>query len=499
MNPKPQSPLRIGIHTLGCRLNQYESDGIMQDFIKSGLYEAASIEDGPDVAIINTCTVTEQANARSRQVIRRVLKKNPKSKVVLTGCYAQTDPEKLRLPGLTLIVGNQYKSSLFEILKQIGLEQKEDSPDSLYEVSKDGSVRKVDKGVKDKMTLEQSSKELSSQAPLPKKDKPRPLTLEYGERPVLNQPFAYGYVKPFQRARAYLKIQEGCDKKCTYCKIPMARGRGLSRSYTDILEHVDTLEEYGVKEIILTGVNLGWYRDTQEGITFIALLEKILNRLKSARLRLSSIEPCDVDGPLAELSLHPRFCDFLHVPLQSGSQRILRAMRRSYSPYSFQKRIEKVKALNPNIFLGTDLIIGFPGEKEADFQESLDLCSDLGFAGIHAFRFSSRSGTPAAHFEEQIPLSLMRERMGRVQDLRLGLWRSYAQKQEGKIAEGIIEKIGLKNKDGLSLAEALTSNYLRVIFSIHKGQKTNKGQKIKLRLGSRNKKENYKLEASLAA
>ena len=477
MKPHPsasllQRPLRIGIQTLGCRLNQYESDGIMQRFIESGRYQSCPIEEGPDVAIINTCTVTEQADLRNQNMIQRILKKNPQCQVILTGCYAQTDPEKLKVPGVAFIIGNQYKSSLFEIVNGLEL------------------------GKREKPFAIESEKE----KPAPLKyalERGQWTPLEYGLRPVLDKPFAYGKVRPFERTRAYLKIQDGCDKKCTYCKIPIARGGGVSRPCHEILEHVDDLQERGITEIILTGVNLGWYRDVSAQIRFIALLEKILYRLKSARLRLSSIEPCDVDAPLAQLSLHPRFCDFLHVPLQSASAKILKAMRRSYSPYSFRKRIDTVKHYNPNIFLGTDIIVGFPGETEADFAETLDFCSQLGIASIHGFRFSTRVGAPAAHFKGQVPLHTIKQRMQRLQDMRPQLWWAYAQKQKGQIREGIIEKINLQNKHGLNYGEALTDNYLRVLFPIPSQGNLKKGQSLKLRIGSKSIEGPYKLTGSL--
>ena len=487
--PPPLRPLRIGIQTLGCRLNQYESDGIIQRFIESGLYQACPIEEGPDVAIINTCTVTEQADLRNQNTIQRILKKNPKCRILMTGCYAQTDPEKLKVPGVAFILGNEYKSSLFEIVNGLGIKnQKELSLKTVIE-SKNFSHK-------------------NSQAPALAKDKTQQAVLkyasrEYGRRPVLDKPFAYGKVKPFGRTRAYLKIQDGCDKKCTYCKIPMARGRGVSRPCNEILEHVDYLQEQGIAEIILTGVNLGWYRDSQAQVPFIALLEKILDRLKTTRLRLSSIEPCDVDAPLAQLSLHPRFCDFLHVPLQSASAKILKAMRRSYSPYSFSKRIETVKHYNPNIFLGTDIMVGFPGETEADFAETLDFCSHLGIAGIHAFRFSPRLGAPAAHFEEQLPLYTLKQRMQRLQSLRPQLWESYAQGQRGQVREGVVEKINRQpsqsheDTDNYGYGEALTDNYLRVIFPILPQENLKKGQIVKLRLESKSKAEPYKLMGAL--
>ena len=451
--------LRIGIETLGCRLNQYESDGIIQRFVASGSYLACQCDDGPDIAIINTCTVTEQADKRNRDLVKRILKKNPKCKIIITGCYAQTNPDKINLEGVAAIIGNDKKSSLFEIIHEKILASK-----------LSGST-----GLDNLNYIEHKSLETIQTG-----------KLFYGKRPILNEPFAYGKVKPYNRVRAYIKIQDGCNKKCTYCKIPMARGKGVSRPVADILEHVEFLEDEGVPEIILTGVNLGWYRDRKENVFFVNLLEKILTRLKNTRLRLSSIEPSDVDKPLAELSLHPQFCNFLHVPLQSASKKILFAMRRSYSPYSFQKRIELVRSINSKIFLGTDIIIGFPGETEEDFSESLNFYRELCFAGIHAFKYSSRQGAPASNFPNQVPIFIIKKRMKVLQALRKELWSIYAKKQQGENRNAIIESINT-GEEGDTF-EAISDDNLRLCVKLAPklSSKLNlkNGQYVKLVLGA---------------
>lgn len=445
-DPRPT----VGIETLGCRLNQYESDGIIQKFIASGRYRAVSIEEGPDIAIVNSCTVTDQADSRNRSLVRRILGRNPRARVVFTGCMAQTDPEDAAsLPGVALVVGNDRKPALFDLVDEFL-----NPPKS---VAAAGATANAAAG-----------------QPIAAMHRPRyyaePTVGDramrdlYAPRPVLDDPFAYGDAMPFGHTRAYMKIQDGCDRKCTYCKIPAARGRGVSRDSADILERVLRLEEGGVPEIVLTGVNLGWYRDRSYGdasdrksdLRFIALVEQILNRLTRARLRLSSIEPCDADAPLAELTLHPRMCDFLHIPLQSGSARILKAMRRTYSPESFRRRLETIRRINPEIHLGTDLIVGFPGESEADFEASLELCRATGMANIHGFRYSKRAGTPASGFAEHVPGGEIKARMRRLQTVREVLGRDYAATQIGRMRAGVVEK-----RDG-TRAELLTDNYLRV-------------------------------------
>ena len=463
INRKEQTRiLSVGIHTLGCRLNQYESDGIIQRFVDSGAYSPLPIEQGPDIAILNTCTVTEQADARNRNLIRRILKKNPSSKIIVTGCYAQTNANQLQLPGVSLIIGNDRKSSLFEIV-----EQTLSSTTSSKPKSEDKPRLTVAPNI-----LNRKDERISQ--PAVKTDEPTHSIL-----PKLHAPFAYGKVRPYERTRAYLKIQDGCDKKCSYCKIPLARGKSVSRPHHEILEHVHYLDDIGVPEIVLTGINLGWYRDRTANLRFIGLLEKILSSLQYARLRLSSIEPCDVAAPLAEISQHPRFCDFLHVPLQSGSTKILRVMRRSYSPYSFRKRLETVLRYRPDIFLGTDVIVGFPGETEQDFWETMQLCKELGISGIHGFRFSLRSGTAIANsqIEQTIPIHITRQRMEKLQELRAELWQGYVERQLGTRRQAILEKI---TRDGFG--EALTDNYLRVIFPIPEKVRLDKGQFLTVKL-----------------
>ncbi len=454
---RPKAKPSIGIYNFGCRLNQYEADGMIQSFLESGRYTYLPIQCGPDLAIINTCTVTAQADARNRNLIRRIRKKNPAAMVIVTGCYAQTDAKKAGLAGASLVIGNEYKSSLLEIVeKKIAGKKAGENITALSQTFAPG-----------KEAQQEKHKELERLKTVLEREKKDESSSSY---PKLDRPFAYGKVLPFERSRAYLKIQDGCSKTCSYCKIPLARGKGISRPYEEVLEHAQYLDEREVPEIVLTGVNLGWYKDRKAGLAFIGLLEKILERLNHARLRLSSIEPCDVDEALAKLSLHPRFCDFLHVPLQSGSAPILRAMRRSYTPYSYQKRIEKIRKYNPDIFLGTDLMIAFPGESKEDFAESLRFCRSMSFAAIHAFPYSARPGTRAAKLSQKLDRPTVRQRMASVQQLRSELWHAYAKKQEGSLKIGIVEKIDKDNAQ----AEALTDNYLRVGFSAQVDPKTRK-------------------------
>ena len=477
---KTQKDKTIAIQTLGCRLNQYESDGIIQNFIEKGNYQKVEIEEGPDIAIINTCTVTEHADKGNKEIIKKILKKNPNSKIIITGCYAQTDPEKIKELNVALVVGNSDKSNLTEIvenyleeenfninnfsnlkLEKVFLNKNLKANDNFEKaLSKkvDLKANLLEKALSKKVDIKTN---LNANINLDKK-----LINDNNTLPLIKNPFAYGFVYPQDRVRAYLKIQDGCNKTCSYCKIPQARGKGVSRNENDILDHVKILDESGVPEIILTGVNLGWYRDEITKTRFNKLIEKILAQLKNSRLRLSSIEPCDVDATLAELSTHPKFCNFLHIPLQSGSDKILRKMRRSYTTLSFTKRLEKVRKFNPNIFLGTDIIIGFPGESDEDFNETLKMCRDNEISSIHPFRFSFRLGTLANKYKyEGIPIPIIQKRMQIMQKLRLDLWQKYVIKQIGTKQIAIIESI-FKNKTEPNNFEAIaiTDNNLKVLF-----------------------------------
>lgn len=416
----------VGIHTLGCRLNQFESDGIIARFLdEEQKYRLANLDSGPDIAIINTCTVTDQAESRSRALVRKILRKNPSSKIVITGCYAQTDPERVAaIPGVFAVVGNDRKTGLKSIVEDLENGQ-------LY-------------GEKDKVFSAGGLDRRSGES----------------KRPVLENPFAYGDVFPVGHSRAYLKIQDGCDRRCSYCKIPRARGGGVSRSFDEILDHVRSLNDRGVPEIVLTGVNPGWYREN--GRSFNQLIYAILRKLDYSRLRLSSIEPCDVDEELAELSLHPRFCNYFHVPLQSGSREILRLMRRTYSAESYRKRLETVRRVNPAVFLGTDVIAGFPGESEAHFQETLDLLRDLDIVQVHGFPYSPREGTDALELPNPVDRGVAKERVRRLQEYSNGQWKKLVFGLEGQTRFAVIEKCDEEQ----SLGSALSDDYIRIEFGL---------------------------------
>ena len=405
---------KVAVWTHGCRLNKFESDGIIGKFISSGRYRAAGIDEGPDIAIINTCTVTGDADSGNRNTIRKIIRKNPHAKVIVTGCHAHTDPDEIhKLEGVDFVIGNNQKSSIFEIYEK-----------SISAKSNDGNS-------------------------------------EIEKDAISENRFDYGTVVPHGHVRSYLKIQDGCNRKCTYCKIPLARGEGVSMASSQILEQFTELRDRGILEVVLTGVNLGWYRDIDKKIRFNDLLLKLLDISGNTRIRLSSIEPCDVDAALSELTLHPNFCNYLHVPLQSGSGRILRKMRRTYTPETFIKRIENVKKINPEIFLGTDIMVGFPSESDEDFQSTVKLSEKIQFAKIHIFPFSSREHTEAYSYSDKIPSAVIRSRINILRKSSETMWMNYALKFRKKKLKAIVENSG-------QFGNALTDNYLPLIYDLNK-------------------------------
>lgn len=405
----------VSFHTLGCRLNIFESDGLSTALHKEGIETIEEFEK-PEIIIINTCTVTNKADSKNRSVIRGAIKNNPGAKIWVTGCYAETDKDIIEnIPGVTGVVGNSEKSKLPSLILN----------------------------------------HLNGKIIEPK---------EFDR-------FSYSDVIPSSHTRAYLKIQDGCNRVCSYCKIPSARGKAVSRKEEDVLNQVSYLQDNGVGEIILTGVNLGWYKDSESKKSFNSLVKKILEKLDYSRLRISSIEPSDVGHELAELTLHPRFCNYLHVPMQSGNSRILKLMKRSYTAETFYKRIKVVKEKNPSLFIGTDIITGFPSESETEFLDSVKLVNDLEISKIHAFPFSTRKGTSAENLKDSIPKEIKKERVQILNSVSKEKYKSYGEKYFGKTLEAIYEENNT----------AVTDNYLKLKFDSNQ-ENLKKGQFLKTKI-----------------
>lgn len=410
--------VRIAFYTLGCKVNQSETEAFVALFRERG-YEIVNFEEKADVYIINTCTVTHLADRKSRQMIRRALKFNSQAQVVVTGCYAQTNAEAIRkIAGVSLIVGTNKKSRLVDLVVEL-----------------------------------LSKKNLGREKQIP---------LIFVRKYEQGQEFEKIKVaENIERARAYLKIQEGCDQFCSYCIIPYARGPVRSRSLENTLAEAKRLIEAGFKEIVLLGIHLGAYGQEQgSGKNLVFLLKKLLPLSAQVRWRLGSLEPMEVSRELLELMQeNPNFCPHLHLPLQSGHDQILKAMRRPYSTEQYLEVATEIRKRIPEIALTTDVMIGFPGETDEHFQAYLDFVEKVAFSRLHVFKYSPRQGTPAAKFSDQVPYAIKEARSRQM--IRLGekLEKEYAEKFLGRTVNVLVEE-----KVADCIGEGSSANYLKVRF-----------------------------------
>ena len=394
---------KVSFKTLGCRLNQYETDALVTEFHNGG-YRVVGFEENAEICIINTCTVTNQSDQKSRNSINQALNKNPGSISVVTGCMVNNIRESLeKNANITYVVDNKHKSSIF----------------SLIEAHFKGEVLHPDQLPADVFGFETVDKSLHT--------------------------------------RTSIKIQDGCDNFCSYCIIPKVRGRALSRSPLEILENVKRVVENGFRELVLTGVNIGRYNF--EGLNFEGLLSMILDLPGDFRIRISSIEPDGFGIDLPKLFHHPKITPHLHLCLQSGSDSILLKMRRMYKVSEFMGIIEKFKKEIPDFNFTTDVIVGFPGETDNDFNETCNIVNDAGFSHIHTFRYSKRNGTRAEKMEEQVPEKIKNERSLVIRELSDSNKNKYYNSMLGKRQTVLIEKISKKG-----LAQGYGEHYLPIRF-----------------------------------
>ncbi len=400
----------VAFHTLGCKVNQTESEALSQLLSAEG-YTIVSETENPDVIIINTCTVTGTGSSKSRKMIRRMAKDHPESTIAVIGCYSQTQPDEVAaIEGVDIILGTQNRADLIEYLRKVR--------------SFSAPVLAVSK--------------YEHQA-------------EYEELPL---------VESESRARAMLKIQDGCSQYCTYCIVPYARGPSRSRKPERVMAEAVKLLDSGYKEIVLTGVHIGAYgHDLTGAKTDLAQLIRELAQLPGMnRLRLGSIEPMEFSLELLDvISEHRQLCPHFHIPLQSGCDDILARMGRPYTTLDYARLLEAIRKSLPDAAIASDILTGFPGETDRQHEEALHFIADCRFAGIHAFPYSRRPGTPAASMPGQIP---NRVKAARVQDLiRLGQESSkhYADQFIGRNLELLVERI---EPDGTVVGH--TRNYLEL-------------------------------------
>lgn len=405
---------QVAFHTLGCKVNHYETEAIWQLFKAAG-YERTEYETKADVYVINTCTVTNTGDKKSRQVIRRAVRKNPDAVICVTGCYAQTSPaEIMAIPGVDIVVGTQDRTKMLDYIEQFRVERQP--------INGVGNIMKA-------------------------------RVYEELDVPAFTD-----------RTRASLKIQEGCNNFCTFCIIPWARGLMRSRDPKEVVKQATQLVESGYKEIVLTGIHTGGYGQDMKDYNLAMLLKDLETVEGLKRVRISSIEASQITDEVIEVLRHSNIVvRHLHVPLQSGSDTVLKRMRRKYTMAEFAERIEKLREVLPNCSITSDVIVGFPGESEEEFMETYNFIRDNKFSELHVFPYSKRTGTPAARMEDQVDEVVKNERVHRLIELSNQLAKEYASMFDGDVLEVIPEeKYTEDGAEGLLIG--YTDNYLKVVF-----------------------------------
>ena len=398
---------KVALHTLGCKLNFAETSTIGNQFLSRG-FQVVDFKETADVYVFNTCTVTENAEKECRQLVRRVLRQNPDACIVVTGCYAQLRPEEISaIEGVDAVLGTREKFRLFEVLNDF--EKKELA---CIFVSPDG--------------------ELDDFGPAHSTDADN-------------------------RTRAYLKIQDGCDYKCSFCTIPKARGLSRSMDPDSVISDFRALLDQGYKEIILTGVNVGDYGKHYQTDLYRLLL-RMVNIEEKFRIRISSIEPNLLSDEIIELAAsNEKICRHFHIPLQSGSPAVLKMMRRRYKTDDYERLIDKLRSAIPGVGIGVDVIVGFPGETEKDFITTYNFLKDLDISYLHVFTYSERPGTPAFDFAGRVEVFERKRRNKVLRELSGRKKNMFYQKSIGMELEVLFEA---ENHNGL--LHGFSSNYVRV-------------------------------------
>lgn len=402
---------KIAFYTLGCKVNQADTASMENLFLRSG-HQLVSFDGEADVYIINTCVVTNTGQRKSRQTIHRAIRKNPNALIVVTGCYPQTAAEEVKtIAGVDMIIGNQDRAQIVQLVEERLAHRQTDTLDAVH-----------------KLTASTAFEEMAA-----------------------------GDIT--DKTRAFLKIQEGCNQFCTYCIIPYARGPLRSRSLESIRTETQRLISAGFKEIVLIGIHLGCYgKENPDGPTLYDAVKTVLDVPGVQRLRLGSLESVEVEPRLLTLMQEDaRFCRHLHLPLQSGCDKTLQAMHRPYTTAKFKTLLVDIKTKVPDIAITTDVIVGFPGETEADFETTCKFAESCGFSKMHIFPFSARKGTPAEKFAGAVTEAVKKERadiLGRIDET---MHKTFLRAMVGQNAEVLFEQPA-----GEDYFEGLTGNYQRV-------------------------------------
>lgn len=393
----------VGIYTLGCKVNTYESEFVENELIKAG-YEIKDFDDICDVYIINTCTVTNNSDSKSRKTIRQAIKRNPNACVVAMGCFVAVNKD-YHENVLDIVLGNKDKANIVSLLDE-------------YFKNKETIVRTYDSRLS-----------------------------EFEDMRITEFP---------GRTRAFVKIQDGCDNFCSYCIIPFARGKCRSKKEDDVVEEVTDLVNNGYKEVVLTGIHTGAY-GTDLDTSFADLLNRLVKIDGLKRLRISSIETTELNEDVLDVLKNSKvIVDHLHIPIQAGSDEVLKAMNRKYDLDFFFNKIAEIRNIRPGIAISTDVIVGFPGESEELFEKTINTCHKLEFSKLHVFPYSERRGTKASRMDNKLPGNIKKERAKKLIEVSHQLEINYMNKFVGKEEEVLIEEY----KDGYSYGH--TSNFLYV-------------------------------------
>ena len=421
----------FSIENFGCRATEADASALSGSLRASGLALAAD-QNAADIVVLNTCTVTAAADAQAREAVRKIHRTNPAARIVVTGCYAQRAPDEVAaMEGVEWVVGNSHQREIPEILRA---HQPRAASNDFVLVTDLGS---------DALSLARGPAKI--------------LTGDiFAQSTVQIAPAALG---THDRTRPILKVQDGCDNRCSYCVIPFVRGKSRSLPPDQVIREVRTLCEAGAKEIVLSGINLGRYgRDLTPRSGLAEIVRRILDETALDQLRFSSIEPQDVtEDFVALVASSPRIARHFHIPLQSGSDRILRAMHRWYRTAHYAERLHLIRRMLPDAAIGADVIVGFPGETDAEFRETFEFVERLPFTYLHVFSFSERPGTAAAALGERVPVHTIRERARTLRDLSHEKAAEFRATQAGRSTRALTLARGDDTQ-----TEALTGNYLKV-------------------------------------
>lgn len=404
--------MKFNIITLGCKVNSYESNFMKEALVKNG-FSFCNLNEKCDILILNTCTVTDTSDKKSLKEVRRLKRENPNAILVVCGCSVQNDKTKYDDLGINILMGNINKSNIVSI---------------------------IEKYLDDKTPVEYVAK-------------------------TRDLPFENMEVDVSDHTRAYIKIEDGCDNFCSYCIIPFVRGKKRSKDFSLVLREVQNLANNGYKEIVLTGIDTGGYESNGKDLTDLICEMSKINGIE--RIRQSSIEITQINKKfINELKNNNKICDHIHIPLQSGSDSILKLMNRKYDLKYFFDKIDMIRSVRPDISITTDVIVGFPGETEEMFLETMQTCKKINFSKIHAFPYSERKGTKASMMDGKVPESVKHERVKKLLELSDSLEKSYYDKFKGKKLDVLIEEVSEFGSKGH------TSNYLMV----HTNEELQKGE-----------------------